>query len=157
VLAEERENMLIDLVDDTLNVLKATKIAPSRICYYSAAAWKWRMYRSLLARAIEGEVNVGEVMRGFAQDPSLKANIKAIASFVPKVLKTLSKLPVERKRRLATVDLTGEKIFIKSALDFLEERFSAKVAVYSEEDEALYDPKNRATLAIPGQPAIYIE
>jgi leucyl-tRNA synthetase len=156
-LAEEQENMLIDLVDDTLNVVKATKIALSRIYYYSAAGWKWRVYHSLVARAVEGEVKVGEVMREFAQDSSLRGKIKAIADFVPKVLKTLSKLPVERKRRLANVDLTDEKIFIKSALDFLEERFSAKVAVYSEEDEALYDPKNRATLAIPGQPAIYIE
>ena len=157
VLAEERENMLIDLVDDTLNVLKATKIAPSRICYYSAAAWKWRVYRSLLTRAVEGGVNMGEVMKEFTQDPSLKTNMKAIASFVPKVLKTLSKLPVKRKRRLASVDFADEKVFIQSALDFLEERFSANIAVYSEEDEVLYDPKNRATLAVPGQPAIYIE
>jgi hypothetical protein len=42
-------------------------------------------------------------------------------------------------------------------LNFLEERFNAKVAVYSEEDKARYDPKQRAALAIPRQPAIYIE
>jgi leucyl-tRNA synthetase len=156
-LAEEWENMLTDLVDDTLNVLKATKIEPSRICYYSAAGWKWKVYRSLVARAVEGAVKVGEVMKEFAQDSTLRENMKAVAGFVPKVLKALSKLPVERKRRLATVDLAGEKEFIESANDFLEERFSAKVAVYGEEDEALYDPKKRAALAIPGQPAIYIE
>ena len=156
-LAEERENMLIDLVDDTLSVLKATKIAPSRICYYSAAGWKWKVYRSLVARAVEGEVKVGEVMKEFAKDSALRENMKAIAGFVPKVLKALSKLSVERKRRLATVDLAGEKEFIESANDFLEERFSAKVSVYGEDDEALYDPKKRAALAIPGQPAIYIE
>jgi len=156
-LAEERENMLIDLVDDTLNVLKATKIAPSRICYYSAAGWKWKVYRNLVARAVEGDVKVGEVMKEFAKDPTLRENMKAIAGFVPKVLKALSKLPVERKRRLATVDLAGEKEFIESAIDFLEERFSAKVSVYGEEDGALYDPRKRAALAIPGQPAIYIE
>jgi leucyl-tRNA synthetase len=157
VLAEERENMLIDLVDDTLNVLKATKIAPSRISYYSAAGWKWKVYRSLVARAAEGDVKVGEVMKEFAKDSTLRENMKAIAGFVPKVLKALSKLPVERKRRLATIDLAGEKEFIETANDFLEERFSAKVSVYGEEDEALYDPKKRAALAIPGQPAIYIE
>ena len=156
-LAEERENMLTDLVDDTLNVLKATKIEPSRICYYSAAGWKWKVYRSLVARAVEGEVKVGEVMKEFAKDSTLRENMKAVAGFVPKVLKALNKLPVERKRRLATVDLAGEKEFIESANDFLEERFSAKVAVYGEEDEALYDPNRRAALAIPGQPAIYIE
>jgi leucyl-tRNA synthetase len=157
VLAEELENLLTDLVEDTLNVLRATKITPSRICYYTAAAWKWKVYRSLVARAIEGEVKVGEVMKELAKDHGLRENMKAVASFVPKVLKALNKLPNERKRRLASVELSSEKEFIDSALDFLEERFSAKVAVYGEEEKARYDPKQRAPLAIPGQPAIYIE
>jgi leucyl-tRNA synthetase len=157
VLAEERENLLTDLIDDTLNVLKATKITPSRICYYTAAGWKWRVYRSLMSRSIEGEVKVGEVMKEFAKDPRLRERMKAVAGFVPKVLKALNKLPRERKTRLANVELSGEKEFIESALGFLEERFTAKVAVYGEEDESRYDPKRRAALAVPGQPAIYIE
>jgi hypothetical protein len=83
--------------------------------------------------------------------------MKAVAGFVPKVLKTLSKLSNERKERLANVEFSSEKEFIESAVHFLEERFSAKVAVYGEEDKARFDPKQRAALAIPGQPAIYIE
>jgi leucyl-tRNA synthetase len=157
VLAEERENLLTDLVDDTLNVLRATKITPSRVCYYTAAGWKRKVYRSLVARAVEGDVKVNEVMRELAKDSSLRENMKAVASFVPKVLKALSKLPSERKKRLANVELSSEKEFVESALNFLEERFGAKVAVYGEEDKARYDPKQRAALAIPGQPAIYIE
>jgi len=157
VLSEERESLLTDLIDDTLNVVKATKITPSRICYYTAAGWKWRVYRSLVARSVEGEVRVGEVMREFAKDSSLRENMKAVASFVPKVLKSLNKLPSERKKRLANVELSSEKEFIESALNFLEERFNAKVAVYGEEAESRYDPKQRAALAIPSKPAIYIE
>jgi hypothetical protein len=110
-----------------------------------------------VARAVEGEVKVNEVMKELAKDPSLRENMKAVASFVPKVLKALSKLPNERKKRLANIELSSEKEFIESALDFLKERFNAKVTVYGEEDEARYDPKRRAVLAIPGQPAIYIE
>jgi hypothetical protein len=83
--------------------------------------------------------------------------MKAVASFVPKVLKTLSKMPNERKARLANIEIADEKEFIASALGFLEERFNAKVAVYSEDDEARFDPNRRAALAVPGQPAIYIE
>ena len=157
VHAEERENLLTDLVEDTLNVLKATKISPSHICYYTAADWKRKVYQGLVARAVEGEVKVNEVMKELAGDPSLRENMKAVASFVPKVLKALSKLPSERKRRLANVELSSEKEFIASALDFLTERFNAKVSVYGEEDTARFDPKQRASLAIPGQPAIYIE
>jgi hypothetical protein len=110
-----------------------------------------------VARAVEGEVKVNEVMKELAKDPSLRENMKAVASFVPKVLKALSKLPSERKKRLANVELSSEKEFIASALDFLTLRFNAKVAVYGEEDKARFDPRQRAALAIPGQPAIYIE
>jgi leucyl-tRNA synthetase len=157
VLAEEWESLLTDLIDDTLNVLKATKITPSQMCYYTAASWKWRVYRMVLEKAVAGEVKVNEVMKELVKDPSLKENMKAVASFVPKVLKALSKLPSERKKRLASFEISNEKELIESALNFLEERFNAKVAVYSEEDKARYDPKQRAALAVPRQPAIYIE
>jgi leucyl-tRNA synthetase len=157
VLVEERETMLNELIDDTLNVLRATKISPTRVCYYTAGGWKWRVYRSILEKSVQSEVKVNEVMKELAQDKSLRENMKAVAGFVPKVLKTLSKLSNERKERLANVEFSSEKEFIESAVHFLEERFSAKVAVYGEEDKARFDPKQRAALAIPGQPAIYIE
>jgi leucyl-tRNA synthetase len=157
MLAEERENLLTDLIEDTLNVLRATKITPARICYYTAADWKWNVYRSLVAKAVEGEVKVGDVMKELANDSGLRENMKAVAGFVPKVLKVLNRLPSDRKKRLADVDLSGEKEFIESAVGFLKERFNAEVDVYGEEDKARYDPKQRAALALPGQPAIYIE
>jgi hypothetical protein len=157
VLAEERENLLTDLIEDTLNVLRATKISPTRVCYYTANGWKWKVYSSILEKAVQGEVKLNEVMKELAKDSSLRQNMKAVASFVPKVLKTLSKMPNERKARLANIEIADEKEFIASALGFLEERFNAKVAVYSEDDEARFDPNRRAALAVPGQPAIYIE
>jgi leucyl-tRNA synthetase len=157
MLAEERENLLTDLIEDTLNVLKATKISPARICYYTAAGWKWKVYRNLVARAVEGEVKVNEVMKELAKDPSLRANMKGVASFVPKVLKALGKLPNERKARISKIEMTNEKEIIEDAKGFLKERFNAEVTVYGEEDKARYDPKQRAALATPSQPAIYIE
>jgi leucyl-tRNA synthetase len=155
--AEERENLLTDLIEDTLNVLKATKITPTRICYYTAAAWKRKVHQNILAKAVQGEVKVNEVMKELAKDNALKANMKAVAAFVPKALKTLSKLPSDRKARIAQVEIGNEKEIIEDAAVFLKERFNAQVAIYSEEDEARYDPKQRATMAVPYQPAIYIE
>jgi leucyl-tRNA synthetase len=157
VPAEERETLLTELIEDTLNVLRATKISPTRVCYYTANGWKWRVYRSILEKPVQGEVKVNEVMKELAKDSSLREDMKAVASFVPKLLKTLSKMPNERKARLAKIEIADEKEFIKSALGFLEERFYARVDVYGEDDQARFDPKNRAALAVPGQPAIYIE
>jgi hypothetical protein len=50
-----------------------------------------------------------------------------------------------------------EKEILQSALGFLKERFNAEVSVYSEDDQKCYDPKRRAVMAMPYQPAIYIE
>ncbi|MEM4143416.1 MAG: leucine--tRNA ligase [Candidatus Bathyarchaeia archaeon] len=157
VLAEEQENFIIDLIEDTLNVLKATKITPKQICYYTAAGWKRQVYHRIMAKAAEGEVKINEVMKELAQDPSLKAHMKAFAGLVPKVIKAISKLPNERKARIARITAFNEKEIIEAARGFLKERFNAEVAVYSEEDTARYDPKQRAALALPRQPAIYIE
>ncbi len=157
LLAEEQENLLVELVADTLNVLKATKIVPTRICYYTAADWKQRVYRVILEKATEEEIKINEVMKELAKDHSLREKMKTIASFVPKMIKILSKFPKERIKRFKEAKLANQKDFIKSASSFLEERFNAKIAVYQEEDESRYDPKNRAALAVPLQPAIYIE
>jgi len=156
-LAEERENILTDLIEDTLNVLKATKITPKRICYYTAATWKKKVQRKLLAKALQSEVKINEVMKELVMDSTLKANIKAVASFVPKAVKTLDRLPKDRKSRIFQVELANEKEIIEDATFFLKSRFNAQIDVFSEEDETRYDPKQRATIALPYQPAIYVE
>jgi leucyl-tRNA synthetase len=157
VIAEEQETLLSDLIDDTLNVLKATKITPKQIFYYTAADWKWRVYQRILSKAVEGEVRVNEIMKELSKDPSLREKMKAVAVFVPKALKAISRLQPERQVRLARIGVVNEKEVIEDASNFLKERFSARIKVCGEEAEGLYDPKQRAGLALPGQPAIYIE
>ena len=68
----------------------------------------------------------------------------------------LNKYSKERKDRLNNSNILDEKGFIEKAKAFLEKRFKTKIFVYSEDDKDRYDPKNRAKLAIPGQPAIFI-
>jgi leucyl-tRNA synthetase len=157
LLAEEQENLLKDLIEDTMNILKATKIAPRQICYYTASSLKRKVYHILVREAAKGEVKVNKIMKKLARDKTLKRNMKAVASFVPKALKILNKLPKERKERLEKAEIGNEIEFINSVLDFLERRFATKVTVYNEEEKSRYDPKQRSALAIPGHPAIYIE
>jgi leucyl-tRNA synthetase len=157
LLAEEQENLLVGLIEDTLNVLKATKITPSRVCYYTATGWKWKVFRKVLRKAVAGEVKIKEIMGELLKDSTLKGNMTVVASFVPRVLKALNKWSNERKNKLLKVEIASEKDFIKDASSFLEERFNAKVAVYSEDEKSRYDPRHRAMLAIPFQPAIFIE
>jgi predicted metal-dependent hydrolase len=59
-------------------------------------------------------------MKELAKDSTLKENMKAVASFVQKALKALSKLSNERKVRIAKIELANEKEIIEDALGFLK-------------------------------------
>jgi len=155
--AEEQENVIKEAIDDTLNVLKATKMTPSKIFYYTAAAWKWKVYLKIIEKSVHGEARIGEIMKGLASDESLKKNMKEIAKMVPKMIKEASAMPDERKRSLLEIGAFDEKSAIAEAESFLTERFRAEIAVYGEEDQNRFDPKQRAVMSMPRRPAIYIE
>jgi len=157
ITAEEQENLLIDILDDTTNILKATKLTPKRICLYTAASWKWQIYLKILDKAVSGEAKIPEVMKELAADPAMKPHIKEAAVLVPRIIKTLMKYSPERKVNMQKIQTVDEKQALSDEISFFKERFNAQINVYSEEDKDRYDPKNRAPMAMPYQPAIYIE
>ncbi len=157
VAAEEQENLITDLMTDTSNILKATKITPKRICYYTAAQWKWQVYLKIVDKSIGGEAKINELMKEFAADKDLKPHMKDIAGLVPRVIKALTKVSGERKANMKKIKTFDDQAILVSAAGFLGERFKAEACVYREDDQQRCDPKNRAAMAMPYQPAIYIE
>ena len=157
VVAEEQENLITDVVSDTSNILKAMKITPKHLCYYTAAPWKWQVYLKVLEKASAGEAKMNELMKEFAADKDLKSHMKDIAAFVPRVIKALTRLPSERKANMLKIKAVDEKEILQGAQGFLKERFNAEISVFREDDQKRFDPKNRAAMAMPNQPAIYIE
>ena len=157
VAAEEQETLITDILTDTTNIVKATKITPKRICFYVAALWKWQVYLKILDRTVVGEAKISELMKEFAADKDLKPHMKDIAGMVPRIIKALLKVSGERKANMQQIKTVDEQTILASAVGFLGQRFNAEVTVYSENDTERFDPKNRATMAVPYQPAIYIE
>jgi leucyl-tRNA synthetase len=155
--AEQNEALIMDALEDTQNIINATSIAPKKICYYVAAPWKWKVYLKVLEKSRHGEVKLNEVMRELAADGDLKVRLKEIAKFVPKMVKDVSEVSKEKKLSLLGTGVLREKDVIADAVDFLSERFSAKVTVFDEEDKDRYDPRLRADGSMPCRPAIYIE
>jgi leucyl-tRNA synthetase len=157
VVAEEQENLMADIVADTSNILKAMKITPKRICYYTAAPWKWQVYLKILDKAVVGELKNSELMREFAADKTFKSYMKDIAGMVPRVIKALMKLNGERKANMQKIGVADERAILLGAIEFLKQRFNAEICLYNEADEKRFDPKGRAAMAMPYQPAIYVE
>jgi leucyl-tRNA synthetase len=157
VAAEEQETLIIDLMTDTSNILKATKITPKRICFYTTALWKWQVYFKILDKTVSGEAKIGELMKEIAADKDLKPHMKEIAGLVPRVIKVLTKVSGQRKSNMQKVKVVDEQAILAGAIGFLGGRFNAEVMVYREDDPKRFDPKNRALMALPYQPAIYLE
>jgi hypothetical protein len=73
------------------------------------------------------------------------------------MIKVLTKFSADRKANILKTGAMNEKEIVADAAGFMRERFKAVVSVYGEDEKERYDPKARAGMAMPGQPAIYIE
>jgi leucyl-tRNA synthetase len=157
VAAEEQETLITDIMNDTTNIVKATKINPKRICFYTASPWKWQIYLKILDKTVASDAKINELMKEFAADKDLKPHMKDIAGMVPRIMKALTKISGERKANMQKIKAVDEHAILGDAVGFLRQRFNAEVSVYSEDDKERFDPKNRAGMAMPYQPAIYLE
>ena len=157
ILAEEQENLIKEVIDDTLNVLKATKITPKKVFYYMASSWKWKVYLKILEKLRYGEIKLNELMKELAAEEDLKKNLKEIAKFASKTVKEVSTIPEKRRENMLKIRAFNEKEVMEDARDFLEERFKAQIIVCNEENKGCYDPKQKAVMSMPYRPAIYIE
>ena len=155
--SEEQENLITDIMADTNNILKAMKITPTRICYYTPASWKWDLYLKILEKTLTGEVKINELMKEFAANKDLKPHMKEVANMVPRVIKALTKVSGIRKSNMQKIRIINEQSILEESLFFLKNRFNAEIDVYSEDDADRFDPKRRASMAMPYQPAIYVE
>jgi leucyl-tRNA synthetase len=157
VKAEESEALIIDVIEDTQNIIKATNIKPKKICYYVAALWKWKVYVRTLEMSKRGEVRLKDLMEEISAEEDQKKKIKEAAAFASKIVKEVAMVPEKRRENILALKALNEKEIIESAEDFLRDRFKAQITVYAEEDDERYDPRRRAATAVPSRPAIYIE
>jgi leucyl-tRNA synthetase len=157
IKAEENETLVMNLLEDTRNIVKATSIKPKRICYYTTSSWKWKTYLKIIEKSISSEALQSGIIRELLQDPELKANAKEVAEFTNKVVEEVKRMPMERRQRLLKIGVFDENQAIKEAKDFLEQELNAEIQIYCEEEPQCYDPKKRAKAAKPYRPAIYIE
>lgn len=154
---EESESLIMDMVEDTQNIIKATGIAPKRICYYIAAPWKAKVHLKILKKSKSGEVKLNEIMRELTADENLRKRMKEVANFASKMVKEVSKVPEKRRENMLKIKALDEKEVVDDAKDLLTQAFNARIMVYNEENEKRYDPKNKAIVSAPYRPAIYIE
>ena len=157
IKAEETENLIKNVLEDTTNILRATKIVPKEINYYTAAAWKWKVYIKILEKSSQGKVAIGDLMRELMVDPELKKMGGKIAKFSQEITQEINRSPEDiKKKQLQSGYLDENEILLESKV-FFEREFDVQLHVYQENDLQIIDPQNKARFAKPYRPAIYIK
>jgi len=154
---EETENLIKNVLEDTSNILRATKMVPKKICYYSAAPWKWKVYLTALEKLISTKITLSDLMKELMTDSDLKKMAEKIAKFARQIMEEINQMPEDRKQRQLQIGPLDENKTLKEAETFFEREFNAEIQVYREDDPQRHDPKKKAELARPYRPAIYIE
>jgi leucyl-tRNA synthetase len=156
-VAEESEFLISSLLADLQNIVKVTKIVPSKIAIYTSAGWKAQVYRTILANILSGKTNFGDIMKGLIANPET-AKAKTDPKLVQKMIEDILSAPVEARNRRLQLTAFDEIAAINDAASLLSvEVNKAEIVVYSEEDSAKYDPKSKSKSARPFKPAVFME
>ncbi len=157
LVAEESEFLISSLLADLQNIMKVTKITPSKITVYTSADWKAQVYRVILASIMDGKTNFGEIMKQLIANPDT-SKAKTDPKLVQKMIEDILSAPVEARNRRLKMAEFDEVAAIQDAASLLSAEINkAQITVYSEEDSAKHDPKSKAKFARPWKPAIYVE
>jgi leucyl-tRNA synthetase len=157
IRAEENEALITSVVEDTLNITKATGATPKKIFYYVAARWKWQTWLKALEKSMSAKIAQKDLMKELMANAEMRAKAEKVSKFTAQITDDLNRMAEERKKRLAQINLVDEAQALREAKDFFEKELNAEVNIYDEEDAERYDPRSRAQVAKPGRPAIFIE
>jgi leucyl-tRNA synthetase len=157
LVAEESEFLISSLLADLQNIVKVTKITPSKMIVYTSASWKTAIYRAILANIMEGKTSFGEIMKQLIANPDT-AKAKTDPKLVQKMMEDILSAPLEARNRRLKLAEFDEAAAIQDAASLLSAEVNkAQVVIHSEEDPAKHDPKSKAKFARPYKPAIYME
>ncbi len=157
VEAEEGEELVKNLLEDTQNIIRVTNIKPNRVVYYASSDWKWTVYLSALQLADEGVLDMGLLMKKLMEKAELKGRAKEVSAFAKKMVEEIRTVPSDMREKRLKIGVLEESSILTEAKDFLKKELGAEVSIYGEDASDRYDPNRRADLSKPYRPAIYVE
>jgi leucyl-tRNA synthetase len=161
IVAEESEQLIMNLIFDLQKIVKVTRINPKKIFFYTAARWKLKVYNKILSSVfLESNPNFGDIMKQLIKDPET-TKAKNDSNMVRKMIEDILSDPIETRNRRLRFENFDEKLPIEDARNLLSIESGnehVEILVYSEDDtdQSEHDPKQKAKFARPFKPAIYL-
>jgi leucyl-tRNA synthetase len=155
--ATQTEELLQSTLDDIKNILKVTKITPQKIVLYTADVWKVKAYQKIAKDVVGGQTNIGAIIKELIANKETE-NVKKDPDFVKKTVNSILSEPIELRKMKSEIEPISEIQVIRSELAALvKKEFGVELQAFEESDPAKYDPKNKARMARPFKPALFIE
>ena len=152
----QSENLLKNTMEDIKNIIKVTKIIPKKITIYTPAQWKVKAYQKILSKVVEGEINIGTLIKSLIADKETE-EIKKDPDFVKKTVNDILSESQEQRESKNRIGLIEEKKILSELDSLIQAEFGISSQVFAESDQDKYDPKNKSRTARPYKPAILIE
>ncbi|MDI6884570.1 MAG: leucine--tRNA ligase [Hadesarchaea archaeon] len=156
--AELVESYIERVLEDVGKIRKVVKAErPRRVCLYVAQDWKWKAYRITMERARAGRVDFGKLLREVEGELGLRLHRADLSKFLQQAAAEVRGMPDDQFETLAATRVDELQI-LSDAADFIREQLGVReVRVFKADDPTRYDPQNRALLAVPLRPAIFVE
>ncbi len=156
--AELVESYIERIIEDVGKIRKVVKVErPRRVCLYVAQDWKWKAYRIAMERARSGRVDFGKLLREVEGELGLRLHRADLSKFLQQAVTEVRGMPDDQFETLAATRVDELQI-LSDAADFIREQLEVQeVRVFKADDPARYDPQDRALLAVPLRPAIFVE
>ncbi|MFX0100840.1 MAG: leucine--tRNA ligase [Candidatus Hodarchaeota archaeon] len=146
---ETKWSFFNNIKDDVLNILKIMKKEPEKsIQFIICAPWKYETVTRVLSDLKDGK-NPGEIIKGLMVDDEMKK----LGKKVPALVNKLSKDPWSFEKYMKFKNVDEELTIMKEIEVLLAKKFMIDMEVVKEEESKV----KKASLALPGRPAIMIE
>lgn len=159
--AEESEDLIKNLIQDIQNILKVTRMKPSRINIYTSAKWKWKVYQRILELIIVNRnSSLSDVMKALGDDSEI-SRARSDVKLIKKIMEDVLSIPAERRSLKLNIKNLNELLAIEDAASLISSELgnvNIEISVFSEDEENVKknDPQSKARLSRPFKPAIYL-
>jgi leucyl-tRNA synthetase len=148
--AEYGEELIRSVISDIGQILKVTGMDAKKVILYTSSEWKIKLLRMAAGMSGRGELDIPSLTKAAMADDEIRKNGKTASDLA-------KKFATDIMRNVLVAD-TGlnEYGHLKDAEAFIASEIGTAVEVVRA-DSAEYDPQNKARMAVPGRPAIYLE
>ena len=153
-VAEYGEDLIRNVIADSAQIIKVTGMQPSKVILYTASAWKNKVFGFAADLLEEGKLDIPGLTKKCMAEEDLRKNGKAVSELAKKTAADHMRSTPEKLRPIIDLDETAH---LASASEFISQEIGFAVEIMNADAEGIYDPQNKARVAIPGRPAIFIE